>query len=260
MAGAMSAARAAPAALAGLVLACALAPPSLAFTTQNPTLGSYIFGTEGRDERRGPAPTVARYVSDEGESFVLDRSSPTPLLRFEESHEVIALNPQPASRGDIIYKDDVGDPVLRVTKLGGLILFARGRPGGAPVALAGQAPGIRLQALSPAALAQRLLQASYRASRAKGELVSVEARDPPVGSEAIFADAAAVAAEAVIRITRRKDAKALVKKFNRILLTPGNKGEANVRKGVINIVINPNQGLAGRPSSARIAEAIAKGR
>ena len=254
----MSARHAAPVALAGIVLAC-LCTPAKALSTQT-TLGAYIFGTEGQDERRGPAPAVARYVSDEGESFVLDRSSPTPLLRFEESHEVIALNPQPAARGDIIYRDDMGEPVLRVTKLGGLILFARGRPGGAPVALAGQAPGIRLQALSPFAMSQRLLQASYRASRAAKHLVSVEVRDAFPGSEAIFADAASVAAEAVIRIAQRKDAKSLVKRFNQIVLFPGPKCEASVRKGVIAISVNPSQGLAGRPSSARIAEAIVKGR
>lgn len=258
MTGVMSARRAAPAALAGIVLAWAFVQPAQAFTTQT-TLGAYIFGSEGQDERRGPSPSVARYVSDEGESFVFDRSSSTPLLRFEESHEVIALSPQPASRGDIIYKDDVGEPVLRVTKLGGLILFAHGRPGGAPVALAGQAPGIRLQALSPGAMAQRLLQASYRASRATNQLISVEVHDAPLGSEAVFADAAAVAVEAVIRITRRKDAKAQIKKFSRISLQPGARGEAGLKKGVINITVNPGQGLAGRPSSARIAEAIAKG-
>jgi hypothetical protein len=259
MATAMSARRAAPAALAGIALAWACASPALAFTNQA-TLGAYIFGSEGQDERRGPAPAVARYVSDEGESFVLDRSTPTPLLRFEESREVIVLNPQPAARGDIIYRDDVGAPVLRATKLGGLTLFARGRPGGAPVAFAGQAPGIRLQSLSPGALGQRMLQAAYRASRASRQLISFEAPEVTPGSEGVYADAAWVAADAMVRIAQRKDARALFARFNRIVFTPGKKVEASLKKGALRVSIIPAQGLAGRPSSARISEVITKGR
>ena len=251
--------RSAPVALAGVFLASVCVAPCWALTSQN-ALGSYIFGAEAQDERSAPAPPVARYVSDEGESFVLDRSSSTPLLKFEESQEVFALSPEPAARGDTIYRDDVGEPVLRVTKLGGLILFAHGRPGGAPVALAGLAQGFRLPALSPTALGQKLLQASYRASRAARRLVVFDAQDVTPGSEAVFADAAGVAAEAVIHISRRKDAKSLISRFSRVLFTPGAHGEASVRRGVVNITINPSQGLAGRPSSSRIVEAVSRGR
>ena len=248
--------RATQIALAGFFLASACAVQSWGFTSQS-ALGAYIFGSDAQDERRAPAPPVARYVSDQGESFVFDRSSPTPLLKFEESQEVIALSPQPVARGDIIYRDDIGEPVLRLTKLGGLILFARERPGGAPVALEGLAPEIRLAALSPAALGQRLLQASYRASRAARRLIAFDAQEVTPGSEAVFADAGAIAAEAIVRIAQRKDAKALINRVSRVSLSPGAKGEASVRKGVMSITINPSQGLAGRPSSARLIEVVA---
>jgi hypothetical protein len=245
--------------LAGFVLASACVGPSWALTAQS-TLGAYIFGSESSDDRHAPPPPVARYVSDEGEAFVLDRTSSPPLLRFEESQEVFALSPEPAARGDIIYRDDLGEPVLRITRLGGLTLFAHGRPGGAPVALAGLAPGIRLQPLSPGALGQRLLQAAFRASRATRRLFVFEAREVSPGSEALFADAASVAAEGVVRMARRKDAKALIGRFNRVVLMPGSRAEATVRKGVMSITINTSQGLAGRPSSARIVEAVARSR
>lgn len=248
--------RSAPAALAGFFLASVCAVQCWAMTSQN-ALGSYIFGAEAQDERSTPAPPVARYVSDEGESFVLDRSSPTPLLKFEESQEVFALSPEPAARGDTIYRDDVGDPVLRVTKLGGLILFAHGRPGGAPVALAGLAPGFRLAALSPAALGQRLLQAAYRASRATKRLIVFEIHDISPGSEAVFADAVSVTADAITGMAHRKDANAINRRFNRVVFTPGKRSEVSVRKGVVSITVNPSLGLAGRPSSARIVEAVA---
>src|SRR5688500_18964728 len=78
---------------------------------------------------RSVSPPVARDVSQEGDAFVLDRSQPRPLLKFDDSPEVWALRPHPAPRGDVIYKNDLGEPVLRATRLGGLTLFTPSRPG-----------------------------------------------------------------------------------------------------------------------------------
>ena len=141
--------------IAALCLGSAYARPVGAMTSQG-ALGDVLFGEREPDDRHAAPPPVARYVSDEGESFVLDRTSPTPLLKFEESQEVFVLRPSPAARGDIIYRDDLGEPVLRATKLGGLTLFYRGRPGGAPAAFAGQATTIHLQGLSPGAAGEGL--------------------------------------------------------------------------------------------------------
>nr|QQZ50116.1 DUF4908 domain-containing protein [Phenylobacterium glaciei] len=44
---------------------------------------------------RSQSPPVARYVSQEGDVFVLDRSQNRPLLKFQDSPEVWALKPQP---------------------------------------------------------------------------------------------------------------------------------------------------------------------
>ena len=240
----------------GLCLAMICVDRTWAMSAQG-TLGDYIFSGEVQDDRRAPPPPVARYVSDEGQSFVLDRSSPTPLLRFEDSSETLILSPQPAARGDVIYRDEEGEPVLRATKLGGLTLFAHGRPGGAPVALAGEAASLRLQALSATALLQRLAEASRRASRAARRLVWFDAQEAYPGSEAVFADAAAVAAEAVVRISQRKDRKTLLGRFAKVLFLPGARSAASVSRGTINITVEPAAGLAGRPSSTRIVEAVA---
>jgi len=245
-------------AFAVVCLALACSTRAGAATAQG-SLGDVIFGGAPEDDRAAPPPPVARYVSDEGESFVLDRSAPTPLLKFEESQEVLVLSPSPAARGDIIYRDDVGEPVLRATKLGGLTLFARGRPGGAPVALAGQASSLRLQALSASALGLKFLQASVRASRAARRLIVFDAQlgaqEMTPDAAAVFGDAASVAAEAVVRIARRADGSALLHRFGRILFQPGPKSSASVAHGVMSLTLAPTQGLAGRPSSARIMEA-----
>ena len=246
--------------LAGLCLTAARAAPAdAAVVVQASMLGQSIFGSAPQDDRSAPAPPVARYVSDEGQVFILDRSSSTPLLKFEDSPEVMALSPTPAARGDTIYRDDMGDPVLRVTRLGGLTIFFPGRPIGAPVAFAGQAPGIRLAPMSAGALLQRLGQASIRASRAARKLIVFDAQEVTPGSEAVFADAAFVASQALMRLAGRRDGDKIMGRLDRVLFTPGSKGSVSAGKGVLNITVNPSQGLAGRPSSARIMAVAAKG-
>ena len=81
------------------------------------------------------------------------------MLKFQDSPEVWALHPAPAPRGDMIYKNDLGEPVLRATRLGGYTLFTDARPSGEAVSFAGGAPPLRLLGLSPQALGERLLQA-----------------------------------------------------------------------------------------------------
>ena len=58
----------------------AFGPPSIA-------LRDALFGQQLNENRRRTAPPVARFVSENGESFTLDRSSNQPLLRFDGSGE-----------------------------------------------------------------------------------------------------------------------------------------------------------------------------
>jgi hypothetical protein len=257
----MNGARAAGILAAGFCLAALhAAPADAAMVVRTSMLGQFIFGGSPSDERSQPAPPVARYVSDEGQTFVLDRSNPTPLLKFEDSPEVLVLNPSPAARGDTIYKDDMGDPVLRITRLGGLTIFFPDRPGGAPVAFAGQAQGIRLIPMSAGVLLQRLAIASSRASRAARKLIVFDAQEVTPGSEAVIADAAFVVSQAFVRVAGRPGGEAILARFERVLFKPGNKNSVSAGKGVISITVNVKQGLAGRPSSAKIISVALKSR
>src|SRR5690606_21214124 len=127
------------------------------------------------------------------------RTQATPLLKFEDSPEVWALEPSPAPRGDIIYKNDLGEPVLRATRLGGFTLFTADRPKGEAVSVAGGAPPLRLAPLSPQAVFAKLAQASVRAGRAAHHPMLFEAEATPASS-ALIADAAVVTALAIMRI------------------------------------------------------------
>jgi len=212
-----------------------------------------LFG-ERPSSGRPAAPPVARYVSQDGDGFVLDRSQTRALLKFDDSPEVWALHPQPAPRGDVIYKNDLGEPMLRATRLGGLTIFTPERPNGSPAALSGGGPALRLAPLGPQALLERLAQASAKATRAARRLIPFEADASPESS-ALVADAAMVTAEAVVRMSRRPDGRGLLARFKKVKLVEGRKPGAAVHGAEMRITVSPGDGLAGRPSSDKIMQA-----
>lgn len=245
-----------PAIVAALVLGVAalglgVAP---AQAQDSSVLREGLFGSPANGSRRAPAPMVARYVAETGDEFVFDRTSPRPLMRFGDSAEVWALQPQAGPRGDTIYKNDLGEPVLRATKLGGLTLFTRERPEGAAVAVAGTSNPIRLPAMGPNALLQKLAQASSRASKAAHRLIPVGADATPQ-SAALIADAAMIAADSMGRMSRHPNGKSVLARIEKIFIAQGKRPDAEIENGVLVITVRPDMGIAGRPSSERIAHA-----
>ena len=217
-----------------------------------------LFGAPQADGRPGFSVPVARYVSEDGDIFTLDRSQPRPLLKFDNSGEVWVLQPQPAPRGDVIYKNELGEPVLRATRLGGVTLFTEDRPAGQAAALQGSGAPIRLMVLGPQALFERLAQASFRASRAIHHGVLFDAEATP-GSSALIADAAMVASLAVVRAADRPEAQGFLARLKRVFLIEGRKASAQFdQQGTLKITVVPEQGLAGRPSSDRIMQVALK--
>lgn len=217
------------------------------------TLREGLFGDKPATGRK-VTPPIARYVSEDGDTFVLDRSQTRVYMKFDNSPEIWALRPQPAPRGDVIYKNDLGEPMLRATRLGGLTLFTPDRPGGSPAALTGSGGALRLAPLSPQVLLERLAQASARATRAARKLIPFEADASPASS-ALVADAASVTAEAVVRLSRRPDGRNLLAKLKKVTLVEGRKPAATLQGGEMRIVVAPADGLSGRPSSDRIMQA-----
>jgi hypothetical protein len=219
-----------------------------------------LFGPRPAEGRQFAAPPIARYVSEEGDGFTLDRTQPRPLLKFDNSAEVWVLQPQPAPRGDVIYKNDLGEPVLRATRLGGVTIFTDARPEGSAAALAGVGNPLRIIPMSAQALLERLGQASFRASRAARRLMVFEAPNIKATSFTLIGDAAMVASEAVVRISRRPDGNRVLSKFSTIRFTEGRKVGAEVSKGTLQITVAPAQGVAGRPSSERLVSVATNAR
>jgi hypothetical protein len=218
------------------------------------SLRDALFGHRpSTDGRQLPGPPIGRYVSEDGDVFILDLSQSLPLLKFDNSQEVWVLRSQPGPRGDTIYKNDLGEPVLRATRLGGLTIFTDDHPGGEAAAVAGVGAPLQLSPLGPQALAERLLQASARASRAVRRLIPFEAEATPASS-ALIADAAMVTSEAFVRMTKRADVHRLLDKILKVRLIAGRKPQTQLDQGVLEVTVAPIQGLAGRPSSERIVQ------
>ena len=221
-------------------------------------LHDLLFGGHGHPPGRDfAAPPVARYVSEDGDSFTLDLTQDHALLKFENSPEVWALQPHAAPRGDVIYKNDLGEPVLRATRLGGVTVFTDHRRNGEAAAVAGSASPLHLLQLGPQALLDRLGQASLRASHAAHHVIEFDAEDVTPASSAVIADAALVASVAVARLSERPQGRIRLASLKQVFLEEGKRVAAAVQRGALKITVVPALGLAGRPSSGRIAAAIA---
>ncbi|MFN3814570.1 DUF4908 domain-containing protein [Brevundimonas sp.] len=210
-----------------------------------------------RDRPAHALVAPGRYVTESGEAFILDHSSARPLLRFDDAAEVWVLRATPAPRGDILYRNDQGDVVLRSTSSGGLTLYTPRAPMGEPASQAGPGTSLRRPPLSPIQLVNFMVRQSEVASRAVGHLVIFEAEEISPGSETLVAEAAAAAVEALTRMARASNLRDQARQVRRIVITEGARNDAEFSRGSLIITVAPREGPAGRPSSARVVRTLA---
>jgi Domain of unknown function (DUF4908) len=220
------------------------------------SLRDFLFGS--RPSAYDALPTIARYKADGGQGFVFDRTSGHgALVKFDDSAEILALTATQGPRGDVIYKNDVGQPVLRATRLGGLTVFTNDYPGGmaaAPtgVAVAPRPPPI----LGPVALLEIVTQASLQVRQKTKHFVYFDAGDANVTpeGESVFADAFILAADALIRVNAHgKAGQGSVQQLSKVRFLQGAAPDVAVIGSSLQITVAPQLGIAGRPSSKRIA-------
>jgi len=239
-----------------MVLTCAVGPLATAFSScalaAPVSLLREAYATHLGGER-GAQPLTGRYEMDAGGAFVFDRSTVKPLLKFDDSLEIWALQPAPGPRGDVIYRNDVGEPMVRATRLGGMTVFTAKRPDGSAAAFDGASAPLRVPSLSPQGLFRAFYQATLRASRAAGHQVAFETlQDADPTTAAPVADAASVASEALLEMAAAPGGKAALGHIIDVRIAQGAKPGATLKKGVLTVTIVPAQGVFGRPSSRRI--------
>jgi hypothetical protein len=207
------------------------------------------------------APIEGRFRSDEGEGFVLDQAPGGALMmRYDANPEIWALQPRAGPRGDVIYRNDVGEQMLRATRVGGLILFAAGRPGGSAATFISDGPPLRLSNIpTPAALLQAMTLASARAGRAAQRTIAFDVDDAPLPSWPLVADAALVTAQAFQMVAADREAAKHLSGWRRVELAAGRSSGVTAHGGgTLRVVVDANKGVAGRPSSLKIAAVLAK--
>jgi hypothetical protein len=199
----------------------------------------------------------------EGEvSFVLDAApGKSAYLKFDGSPEIWALRPTPGPRGDVIYKNDMDQPVVRATRLGGVTLFTADQPDGLPAALIGQASPPRMPLdMGLEVLWNVFVEASARSSRAAQHLVVFEGPEDITPSTApVFADAAVIVSRAFARVSAQsKTGRTLLARFAKVEFNAGRSPAAATAGEVVRITVCPEDGVAGRPSSQRIAAVLSR--
>lgn len=243
---------------AAMAIAIAGASPSLASEFSMQDRGNAQAEQSQALRNRGGGSTAlpppGRYVSDSGEAFTLDRSGQRPLLRFDRRDETWVLRPTAAPRGDVIYRNDAGQQILRVTPGGGITVYTTRTPGGSPVSFAGAGEVLAPPTLGPIALWQLMTRRSAMISQATGRLITINLDGER--SEALCVEALIVTTDAVIRVARSPSARASLNSLRSIVITEGTRSRVSFVRGVLTVELDPNQGLAGRPSSARVIRAL----
>ena len=209
----------------------------------------------GRGVGSHSLPDSGRYVTDSGDAFILDTSGSRPLLRFERRDETWVLRPTAAPRGDVIYRNDAGEQVLRVTPDGGLTVYSQRAEGGSPASFSGIAPNLAPPSLGPAQLFQLMTRRSAMLSQTVGRLIEVNV-DTDEEAEALSVEALIVTTDAVLRIARSPTARSSLDRLRRITIQQGSRSSVSFTRGELRVVVAPSQGVAGRPSSARVIRAV----
>lgn len=200
-------------------------------------------------------PPVGRYVSESGEAFTLDRSGQRPLLRFDRRDETWVLRASAAPRGDVIYRNDAGQQILRMTPGGGVTVYTSRAPGGSPASLSGAGEPLALPSLGPAQLFQLMTRRSAMLSQTMGRLIEINV-DTDEEAEGLTVEALILSTDAVLRIARSPTGRSSLSQLRRIAIVQGSTASASYARGELRIVVAPVQGVAGRPSSARVIRAL----
>jgi len=208
--------------------------------------------------RAPTSPPIGRYAGD-GVIFVFDRQGGS--VQFEGAREIVVLQRQPAPRGGDIYVNDVGEPVLRIGATGGMTLFTPDRPQGVPVAFVAPAPPMRLEQMrADIDMLRAMRSVSAQITRVMGfqRQVSVEAPEMPPATWPLLADVLFLTHMAFVKNAGSVRTKAKMRHIDTILVRQGPTPTVRVEGDVLRITITPAKGVAGRPSSEKIARALAR--
>lgn len=234
------------------------------------SLREAMFGKHADDGRDNThPPIVAHFVSARGEGFVLDETKAgAPLLRYDGDDEVFQLTAKPGANGDVTFRNDVGQPVLKATRLGGMILFSSAHADvGDPAAVTGQAAAFIPDRLNPTELWLHMAKSALRVTRACDHRIDFNADkdnlDEGIPDETIinlFAESVSVTTDALLQVAAQPHTRHSLDKLHEVHLIEGRPPGAHIDNGVLIIKLDPSRGTwGGHPSSKRIMNVVMTG-
>lgn len=212
-----------------------------------------VFGRRGQRNE----VSVARISSDGGPDFVLDQTNPMrPLLRYQSASEIWVLRATAGLRGDIYYRNDIGEVVLRVTRMGGLTLYTSNAPGGLPCAVAGTAGRLEIAHHDVRSLFRHMLREAARGGQAVNGQLEIRAHEVEPATDDMYGDAATVAVDGIVRLSQSRGGRDRLSGLRILSIVEGSSANAQRDGDTLTITIAPSHGPAGRPSSARVMRAL----
>ncbi len=212
-----------------------------------------------REAYKGPGetlPPVARFeAAKSGKAFIIEqRRQGILLFRYVHAREVFALHRVPGPRGDIMLKNDQGAVMVRMSRVGGPVLFpGRGSPG-IPAWRSGSAAPLARQVFHLEDLRGALTSIASDIATAIGHDVTISATGARERSAWLYADTAMNVRSAITRLVRTSGrSKRVLPPLKVIRLADAPKQALTLQDGVLQIDLVSADGFAGRPSSLRLA-------
>jgi len=193
--------------------------------------------------------------ADTGEFFLFDRSGDAALLRERDApdSEVLVLYPDRAPGGGTAFITDTGREIIRLTGLGGATYFPNSVPDGVIADFASPAGSLAPAPRSPDEVRTRAEELAEQMASALDRSISVEYAPAPRAGLGVQHDTLHIIGLAFdgVRSERRR-----LRDVEHVSVQLGAAPAAFRQEETLVVVIAPQLGYAGRPSSAFIGQVL----
>jgi hypothetical protein len=227
------------------------------------------------DPKKGRA--VERYaIASDGRMFLVEGKVGAARLKYlcsnGDTRLDCALDPEAYAeevflatgargpRGDIIYKGETGEVLLRIMSYGGATVFWPGRANGEAAAKSyGDDANLRLPPATRADALRRADLASARLSALTGARMAFElgaaAPIEGAGDDAVLADAIMRVVAGMAEVARDQTGAGVVaERINQVTFKAGGPPHLSLDGKVLKVIYDPALDAAGRPSSRAVKE------
>lgn len=183
--------------------------------------------------------------------FIFDRSAGRSLILPDDAGEVMAVARAPAAGGGEIWVTDTSRVLLRRSNLGGWTYFPADRPDGVIVEPVGQAQALAAEPVASEQLQEAATDLANRLARLSRTDVSIEVTSLSPVQNAYIVDAMTMVLIGADLAPRRA-----LRDLEVVRIGVGEAPQVRFDGRTLDLSVQPEAQYGGRPSSARIRQAI----